>query len=106
VDKTEVLTIIDSFRKRLEFSGIQVEKIILFGSYAHGTDHSGSDIDLVVISNGFEQLDFWQRIELIADAIFQVMKPIEAVPMTLKEWESGDSFISSYAANGETVYAA
>jgi len=51
-------------------------------------------------------MDYWQRIDLLSDAIYQVFKPIEAVAMTRAEWEKGDSFIVDYARNGEVVFAA
>ncbi|MGV8122605.1 MAG: nucleotidyltransferase domain-containing protein [Candidatus Xenobiia bacterium LiM19] len=47
MDKSTVMTIINRFHKALEKQGIEVEKLILYGSFAYGTPHEGSDIDLV-----------------------------------------------------------
>jgi predicted nucleotidyltransferase len=94
VDKNTVLRIISDYGKALEAEGVRPQKIILLGSYSTGTQHEGSDIDLVVISEDFASKDYWERIN----------EPIEAIAMTPQEWESGDSLIVDYARNGEVVY--
>jgi len=104
VDKSTVLRIISDFGKALEAEKIKPQKIILFGSYSTGTQHEGSDIDLVVISEDFAGKDYWERIDVLAAAIVRVFEPIEAIAMTPQEWESGESRIVDYARNGEVVY--
>jgi predicted nucleotidyltransferase len=104
--KAAVLKIIGQFKDALEKKGIKIERIVLFGSYAAGKQRAGSDIDLVIISDDFSPMNYWQRIELLSDAIYDVLKPIEAVAMTDAEWEKGESFIADYARNGEVVFAA
>ncbi|HOK66136.1 MAG TPA: nucleotidyltransferase domain-containing protein [Anaerohalosphaeraceae bacterium] len=104
MDKKTVLAVISDFQKALREVGIKPQKIILFGSYATGQQQQDSDIDLVVISEDFEEKGYWERIELLSAAIYKVFKPIEAVAMTPQEWQSGNSFIADYARNGEVVY--
>ena len=104
--KATVLKIIGQFRVALEKRGIKIERIVLYGSTAAGTQREDSDIDLVVIADDFSAMDYWQRIDLLSDAIYQVFKPIEAVAMTRAEWEKGESFIAEIARNGEVVFAA
>jgi predicted nucleotidyltransferase len=104
MDKKAVLKIISDFRKALESAGVKPRKILLYGSYAAGNYRPDSDIDLVVISEDFEGKDYWQRIDLLSDAIYEVFQPIEAVAMTPREWEQGDSLIVDYARDGEVVY--
>ena len=103
MDKIAVLKIIAEFKKVLQKNGTKVDRLILFGSYADGHPHEGSDIDLVVISQDFENKDFWERIEILTEAICEVFEPIEAIPMTPSEWEKGDSMIVEFAKNGEVV---
>src|SRR3990172_10009386 len=105
MDKKAVLDIISRFRKAVESRGIRVAKLILFGSYAAGTYREGSDIDIVVISRDFADKNYWDRIDLLSDAIYEVFEPIEAVAMTPEEWDSGESMIVDYAENGEVVPA-
>ncbi len=104
MDKSTVLRIIFDYGKALEAEGVKPQKIILFGSYSTGTQHEGSDIDLVVISEDFADKDYWERIDVLAAAIVRVFEPIEATAMTPQEWESGDSRIVDFARNGEVVY--
>jgi predicted nucleotidyltransferase len=104
MDKKAVLAVISDFREALETSGIRLQKIILFGSYATGQFREGSDIDLVVLSEDFQGKGYWERIDILSAAIYEVFKPIEAVAMTPEEWVSGDTFIADYAREGEVVY--
>lgn len=104
MDKKTVLGIVGDFRVALEHFGVRPQKLILYGSFATGRQREDSDIDLVVISEDFQQKNYWERIDLLSAAIYKVFQPIEAVAMTPQEWESGDSFITDYAKNGEVVY--
>jgi predicted nucleotidyltransferase len=104
MDKKAVLKIIFDFKKALESAGVKPCKILLYGSYATGNFRPDSDIDLVIISEDFEGKDYWQRIDILSDAIYKVFQPIEAIAMTPKEWEQGNSFIADYARNGKVVY--
>ena len=104
MDKKTVLEIISSFRKAVESQGIKTDKLILFGSYATEKYREDSDIDVVVISKDFNNKSYWERIDILSSAIYEVFQPIEAVAMTPEEWESGKSLIVDYAKGGEVVY--
>jgi predicted nucleotidyltransferase len=103
MDKKAVLEIIQDFKNTLETTGVRVERIILFGSYADGIPHEWSDIDLVVISPDFINVGLWERIKMISKAISIVFQPIQAIPMTPEEWERGDSMIAMIAREGEEI---
>jgi predicted nucleotidyltransferase len=104
MDKKAVLVVISDFRKALESAGVHPDKIILYGSFATGRNRPDSDIDLVVISKAFLGKDYWERIDILSAAVYQVFKPIEAVAMTPDEWAAGDSLIADYARSGQVVY--
>jgi len=104
MDKKTVLEIISNFRKAIESKGIKTNKLILFGSYATGKYREDSDIDVVVISQDFNDKDYWERIDILSSAIYQVFQPIEAVAMTPEEWERGKSMLVDYAKGGEVIY--
>lgn len=103
MDKKAALKALFLFRNALEKRNINVNKLILFGSYATDTFHEGSDIDVVVISRDFEGKDFWERIKIMSKAIYEVFEPIEAIAFTPQEWDAGDSIIYEYAKNGEII---
>ena len=104
MDKAAVMKIISDFGRALEAQNIRPQKIILFGSFSTESQRQDSDIDLVVISEDFTGKDYWERIDILSEAIYAVFEPIEAVAMTPAEWQSGDSLIADYARNGEVVY--
>ncbi len=104
MDKKAALEALSRFRTAIESQRISVAKMILFGSYATGTNREESDIDVIVISEDFADKDYWQRTEILASAIYQVFEPIEAVGVTPEEWDKGGSGIVEYARSGEIVY--
>ena len=106
MDKNSIINIVNRFTQLLQAQNIRPQKIILYGSCASGTNKEGSDIDIIVISDDFFKKDYWERIEILTEAIYQIFEPIEAVDMTPEEWERGDSFIVDFAKNGEILYAA
>ena len=53
----EVETIIKTFVSLLNVSGIPIEKVFLYGSYARGEETADSDIDILLISNLFDSVD-------------------------------------------------
>ncbi len=57
-----IINVVKKFRTVVETAGIPVEKMILFGSYAKGTAHSDSDIDIAVVSKkfGYDDIDEMQ----------------------------------------------
>ena len=64
----------------------------MYGSYAQGKAKEGSDIDVLVISDDFFGKSYWERIDILSDAIYEVFEPIEeAVALTNEEWERGES---------------
>jgi predicted nucleotidyltransferase len=105
MDKKAALEILSRVRKAIEAQQCMVDKLVLFGSYATGTTiREGSDIDVVVISKDFAGKDYWQRTDILSQAIYEVFEPIEAVALTPEEWDKGESVVVEYAKNGEVVY--
>lgn len=106
MDKKSAVNIIYRLKDIIENKKITVSRIILFGSFAKGNGNEDSDIDIVIISDDFASMTYWERIDCLSDAIYEVFEPIEAVSFTNKEWNNGDSFLVDYAKEGEVVYAA
>lgn len=106
MDKRAIIDIVNRFQQKIEAKGIKTLKIILYGSYSTETDLKGSDIDIVVISDDFTGKSYWERIDILSDVIYEIFAPIEAVAMTQKEWDQGDTFVTDFSRNGEILFAA
>ena len=83
--KREIKKIIERYKEELEKLGIKAEKIVLFGSYATGNPREDSDIDLIIISSDFRNLNLRERLEILGLASGRVFEPIEALGYT--PWE-------------------
>ena len=103
MDQDTVLNILRRFKRELESLDIRVEQLILFGSHADGTAHEASDIDVVVISTSFSDKNYWERIDLLTEAIYKVLAPIEASAFTPEEWKTEKSLMVDYVKNGVWV---
>jgi uncharacterized protein len=101
--KKDVLAILKQLKQNLQEAGVRVERMILYGSWAQGTATDLSDIDVVVISEDFQGKDYWDRINILTEAIYKIFAPIEACAMTPGEWKNKDSLICEFAREGETV---
>lgn len=106
MDKKAVVAVVKRFTRELQERGVWPKTVILYGSQAAGTATETSDIDVVVISESFSGKSYWERIEVLTEAIYAVYAPVEAIAMTPEEWEAGDSAIVDYAGKGEVLYAA
>jgi len=82
----------------------QPDKIILFGSYAYGTPHADSDVDILVIMPARNQLDMAVKISVAIDPPF----PLDIIVRTPKnmKWrlEVGDWFLREIVLRGKTLY--
>ena len=80
------------------------EKIVLFGSYAYGTPHADSDVDILVIMPARNELDQAVRIRLTVDYNF----PLDLLVRTPKNlsWRlaEGDGFLSEIVNRGKVLY--
>lgn len=101
MDQRELAEIIERYRAKLLDMGITAERIILFGSQAQGTAQGWSDIDLVVISEDFRDMELLERLETLGKAAARILEPIEAMGMTPQEWEEGHfPFFKAMAERG------
>ncbi len=90
-------------RRGIEARGIRPQKVILYGSYADGTQREGSDIDVLIVSDDFAEKGYWERIDILADAIYKIFAPIEAVAMTSEEWERKEGTRPFSRCQGKTL---
>ncbi len=87
----EIYHIINEYKQKLESLGVRVKRIILYGSHALGKAREDSDIDLVVVSDDFEDLDLWERLCLLGRSRIGIKRPMEILGITEKEFKSEHS---------------
>ena len=88
---------------------VQVERVFLYGSYAYGSPRSRSDVDLVMLSRDFAQMDRRRRQEQLAIWAWQAgVGDIEALGLTPEEFEAASdlSLLSEVREKGIVVYDA
>jgi predicted nucleotidyltransferase len=82
----------------------QPDKIILFGSYAYGTPHEDSDVDILVVMPARRQHSQAVRIRWAIPAPF----PLGLIVRTPKnlQWrlEEGESFHTEIVTRGKVLY--
>src|SRR5262245_18788435 len=84
----------------------QPEKIILFGSYAYGTPHDDSDVDLLVVMPARNAIDQAVRIRLAVPAPFPLDLLVRAPEDLRWRLEQGDSFLREVVSQGKVLYSA
>ncbi len=89
---------------------VHPQKIILFGSYARGTEGPNSDLDLMIIEPKNLKLHHSRREELrkIGQALRGILIPKDVLVYSqdeVKQWENTPSHIVGIALKeGETLY--
>ena len=80
------------------------EKIILFGSYAYGTPHADSDVDILVVMPCRNQLDQAAKISIAIDPPFP-LDIIVRTPYAMK-WRlaDGESFLTEITTQGKVLH--
>lgn len=90
-------------------SEMEVQKAVLYGSYAHGTPHDDSDIDLVVLSEDFVGVPRIERHQRLGWLAWQAGTDyIQPLGFTPEEFEKASalSLLGEIRERGVIVYEA
>lgn len=100
----------------LSLGSLNVSKVILFGSYAKGTQSDNSDIDLLVVTDdNFVFESFSQKMDIklkIANALYPLRKHadidliVHTKPMFEKFLQLDSSFKKEIISCGSVIYEA
>lgn len=85
---------------------IQIERVVLFGSYAGGSFREDSDFDMAVISKDFETMSILEKIDLFSKTALAVDSRVELKGFGLDEFlnpEKG-SLLGMIKQHGKTIY--
>lgn len=95
----------------LEEKGIQVEKIVVFGSYARGKPTRDSDIDLIIVSKNFRAKGIFEKVKMVSgvhgELVRRTKKPFDILYYSDTEWKKGYSLtINAAKEYGKVLYSA
>ena len=83
----EITSIILRFIDVLTSKGIRVEKAVLYGSYASGNVHTGSDLDLAIISPDFGKNRFEEG-KMLLQIAWRIDPRLETIPISSDSYEN------------------
>ncbi len=97
------MRVIRDFARRVA-ERFQPDRIILFGSYAYGSPHADSDVDILVVMPAYNERSKAHKIRMVVSAPFP-MDLIVRTPDNLR-WrlEEGDSFLREITSKGKVLY--
>ncbi len=64
-----------------------IDRVIFFGSRASGEEREDSDIDLIIVSDDFESMSFFERVAKMYD-YWNLRIPVDFICYTRKEFNS------------------
>lgn len=86
---------------------IEIEKVILFGSFVKGEQKKWSDVDLAIISDDFGKMNFHKRLVFLGMiAWYAKTTEIEALGYTLDEYKNATKldFLGEIKRTGKIIY--
>lgn len=109
MDKREISLIKDAVSGVLDSSKVELNRIVLFGSYAKNEQTVDSDIDLIIVSKNFRSDTYFKRIDKVLDLnstlVKMLKKPFDILLYSDIEWnDSATLMIREAKLNGKTLY--
>lgn len=86
MDKIQNTKTINTFVSRVRKS-LAPSHVILFGSYGTASFHEYSDIDIVVVSDKFKDIDPYERFSKLHAMVSDLSPEIQAFGVTPDEWD-------------------
>jgi len=95
----KVMNKINLFLDLLAKNNIDVQKVVLFGSYANGTYNKYSDIDITLVSKKFKGNRFLDK-NLIRSLAIQAGSDIEVLLFSVRNFKEEDLFVKEILETG------
>lgn len=94
MDKKAIGEIVEHLKKSYLNAGIQIDGIALFGSAFSDKMNEDSDLDLIVVSPAFRNLDLFERAKISMKAETKTMKkfniPMDIINLSPEEYAETD----------------
>jgi len=107
VIKSQVKIILE---KLLIEKGINIDKIVIFGSFIKGKLRKDSDIDVIIVSRDFRGKSIFERVKMTSglgrELVKKLKMPFDLIYYSDEEWEKEDFLIINEAKEkGEVIHA-
>jgi predicted nucleotidyltransferase len=86
-------------------NALNPDKIVLFGSFANGSPHSESDIDVAVFKTGLGDVA-WYNARILLQRLRRNKSFLDIEPHLLDEANDVSGFAKHVIKNGEVIYQA
>ena len=100
LDKNAAIGIVRDYARDIKAHGVNLRNVILYGSYAKGTQHEWSDIDVALVADEFT--GFYINDKKLFPYL-NIKKPytiIEAITYPTDYFNDGDPFINEIVKTG------
>jgi predicted nucleotidyltransferase len=98
-DFDKIRIIIQSYIRNVQKNGIEIERAILYGSYARGNASEFSDIDFALISRNFTGNRFIDR-QRIIPLRRQIDERLEPMPFLPEDFHEGNPLAADIMEHG------
>jgi len=106
---SKIKKVVNELVELFDENGIHIETIILYGSYASGTQNSDSDIDLIIISKDLKKYPPLERLEFLSLITWKISLPLEIIgytPNEIKGKQGKSIFWDEIQETGQVLYKA
>lgn len=98
----EIMEKLKRFLSIISASGLHIERAILFGSYAKGTESTWSDIDIALVSKDFTGIGFYDR-KRINPYLIKIDSRIELHPFKPEDFTEDNPFVKEILKQGSEI---
>jgi len=102
-----IIKVRDILQNLCQQRGINISKIILYGSYAKKIQREDSDIDIIVISKNFRNKSIFEKAEITSgidrELVRRTQKPFDILYYSDIEWVNSNSLIIDEAKKNSKI---
>jgi predicted nucleotidyltransferase len=98
----KIVEIVKKYVREALIDNVRISQAVLFGSYAKGTNHEYSDIDIAVVSDDFEGNSFYDSRKL-SHAMQRTSIDIETHPYRPEDFTTDNPFVREILEYGVRI---
>jgi len=95
-----VIDIVRNYTHEIQNAGVKLKKVILYGSFAKGTQHEWSDIDVALVADEFIGFSFIDKDKFPSIGIKKPYSRIETKTYNTNYFNESDPFIEEIKKTG------